>query len=214
MDGRIDPRIIELLSSHLCHELISPVTAVNHGLELAAEGDAALTAEAMGLVRQSAAEASRKLQFYRLAYGQAAAFDSAHGFAQARELAQGLLEGGKIAFAWAEQAAAPVDKQAAKLLLNMIALARDVLPRGGTVNVVLAGRAPIRAEVAAVGAGARLAPEARAAMADDADVAQLTPRTVQAFLVAWLARRADAGLEVESGGSDRVTFKARLAPAG
>ena len=71
----LDPRILEFLCSHLCHELISPVTAVNNGLELMAEGDSAHIEEALGLVRQSAAEASRKLQFYRLAYGQAAGFE-------------------------------------------------------------------------------------------------------------------------------------------
>ncbi len=212
MDRAIDYRIIELLSSHLCHELISPVTAVNNGLELVAEGDAKLVAEAMGLMRQSAAEASRKLQFYRLAYGQAAGFEAARGLVQARELSEGLLRGGKIALSWSEQVVKPgaVDKHPIKLLLNMIALAREALPRGGAINVMLSGPPPVRADVAAVGPDARLSPENQTAMADDVDIGSLTPRSVQAFLVAWLARRYGAGLTVDSGAADRVTIKAQL----
>jgi histidine phosphotransferase ChpT len=211
MDRGIDHRIVELLASHLCHEIISPVTAVNNGLELIAGGDSDLVAEAMGLMRQSAAEASRKLQFYRLAYGQAAGFEGGRGLAQARELCEGLLKGGKISLSWAEKDVGPVavDKLAVKLLVNVIALAREALPRGGTINVALVGPSPVRAEVSATGTGARLSPEAAAAMAKGADVASLTPRTVQAFLVAWLAQRIGAGLAVETG-ADRVTLTASL----
>jgi len=210
MDRGIDHRVIELLASHLCHELISPVTAVNNGLELIAGGDSGLVAEAMGLMRQSAAEASRKLQFYRLAYGQAG-FEAGRSLAQAREICEGLLKGGKISLSWVEKGMGPgaVDKPAVKLLVNVIALAREALPRGGAINVTLSGPSPVRAEVSAVGTGARLSPEAAAALAKGADVASLTPRTVQAFLVAWLAQRIGAGLAVETG-TDRVTLTASL----
>ena len=53
-------RITELLCSHLCHELISPVTAINNGLELIGSGDPSLEPEAVELTRHSAAEASRR----------------------------------------------------------------------------------------------------------------------------------------------------------
>jgi histidine phosphotransferase ChpT len=216
MDRDIDPRVLEFLCSHLCHELISPVTAVNNGLELMGEGDASLAAEALGLIRQSAAEASRKLQFYRLAYGQAAGFEAGRGLDQARELCEALLKGGKISLAWAEQGVdgVAVEKQSVKLMLNIVALARDALPRGGTIGVRIAGPAPLRVEVAASGTGARIAPEVQAAMAEAADVGELTPRTVHAYLVAWLARRGEAGLAVDSATSDRILFRAGLRAAG
>ena len=211
MDRDIDHRVIELLASHLCHEIISPVTAVNNGLELIGGGDSDLAQEAMGLIRQSASEASRRLQFYRLAYGQAAGFEAGRGLAQARELCEGLLKGGKIRLSWAEKdvGPAPLDKPGVKFLVNLIALAREALPRGGVIGVALSGPSPIRAEVSAAGPGARLSPEAAAAMADGADIGTLTPRTVQAFLVAWLAQRIGAELGVVTG-TDRVTLTARL----
>ena len=58
-----------LLSSKLCHDLISPVGAINNGLELLDEGGA--DADAMNLIRNSARTASARLQFARIAYGAA-----------------------------------------------------------------------------------------------------------------------------------------------
>lgn len=217
MESGFDPRIVELLCSHLCHELISPVSAVNNGMELISGGDAELAAEAMGLIRQSAAEASRRLQFYRLAYGQASGFESGRSLVQARELAQGLFQGSKITLGWTEQETGGIaaDKQSVKLLLNAVGLAREALPRGGRIAVTVAGPGPVlRAEVAAEGPGARLTPELQAAMAPDTDVQTLTPRTVHAYLVAWLARRLDAGLAADLAAADRVVFRVQLKTGG
>ena len=35
---QIELRVLELICSRLCHELISPVTAINNGMELVADG--------------------------------------------------------------------------------------------------------------------------------------------------------------------------------
>jgi len=212
MERDVSHRITELLCSHLCHELISPVTAVNNGLELIGGGDAALEPEAVELTRNSAAEASRRLQFYRLAYGQAAGLDAARGLVEAQDLSKGLLAGGKIKLAWSDGGVtgSQIGKPGVKLLLNIIALAREALPRGGTVSVTLAGQPDFACTVTAEGTGARLTPEARSAMEDDAAVEQLTPRTVHAYLVATTARRLKTGLTIESGHADRVIFRLRL----
>jgi len=216
MDEKIEQRVVELLFSHLCHELISPVTAVNNGLELVAEGDSGTVAEAIGLIRQSAAEASRKLQFYRLAYGQAAGFEQARGLVQARALSEGLFQGGRINLTWndGDIGGAAADKQSVKLLLNLIGLAREALPRGGAIAVTLSGPSPrLRAEVACQGTGARLSPEIQAALSADAGAGSLTPRTVHAYLVAWLDRSLGAGLAVDAAAADRVTFRMMLKPS-
>lgn len=216
MNPSIEQRIMELLFSHLCHELISPVTAVNNGLELVAEDDPGIVAEAIGLIRQSAAEAARKLQFYRLAYGQASGFEQARGLVQARELSQGLFKGSRIALTWNDGDAGGVaaDKQSVKLLLNLIGLAREALPRGGTIAVALSRRSPsLEAIVACQGTGARLSPEIQAAMAADGDAGALTARTVHAYLVAWLDRALKAGLSVDAGTPDKVTFQVMLRPS-
>ena len=69
MSTQIDIRILELLSARLCHELISPVGAINNGVELLGEEDPEFVRDAVTLVGQSAKKAAQRLQFYRFAYG-------------------------------------------------------------------------------------------------------------------------------------------------
>jgi histidine phosphotransferase ChpT len=61
------PDLAALLCSRVCHDVISPVGAINNGLELLDEGGA--DADAMDLIRTSALNASVRLKFARLAFG-------------------------------------------------------------------------------------------------------------------------------------------------
>ncbi len=61
--------VMELLCSRLCHELISPVSAINNGIELMADETGDGLAERTNLMGYSAVQASERLQFYRMAYG-------------------------------------------------------------------------------------------------------------------------------------------------
>src|SRR5580658_5829839 len=72
MGVMIELRVLELLSARLCHELVSPVGAINNGVELLAEEDPDFVRDAIELIGQSARTASRRLQFYRFAYGTSA----------------------------------------------------------------------------------------------------------------------------------------------
>ena len=58
-----------LLCSRICHDIISPVGAINNGLELLEEGGA--DEDAMELIKASARNASARLQFARIAFGAA-----------------------------------------------------------------------------------------------------------------------------------------------
>src|SRR5208283_1084413 len=61
-----------LLSSRVCHDVISPVGAIINGLEvLEDEKDAEMRGHALDLIKSSASEASSRLQFCRLAFGAA-----------------------------------------------------------------------------------------------------------------------------------------------
>jgi hypothetical protein len=65
----VELRVLELLSSRLCHELISPVGAINNGIELMDEDDAEFVKDATKLIANSARTAGKRLDFYRFAYG-------------------------------------------------------------------------------------------------------------------------------------------------
>lgn len=63
-----------LLCSRLCHDLLSPVGALNNGIELLAdEHDPEMRGKVLELLSDSARASANKLKFFRLAFGAAVA---------------------------------------------------------------------------------------------------------------------------------------------
>lgn len=194
---RLDTRVAELLCARLCHDLISPIGAVSNGLELMAEfGD---DGEAMGLVRSSAEAAGKKLRFFRIAYGFAGG-GAGVSLAEAAGVA-GAVETPRINVVWGKEHQPDTPAPgAAKLLLNMVLLATECLPRGGTVRVKAEpgpGGLGVEAVAEPETGEARLSDEAAAALAGEAAPAALTPRTVQAHYTRLLADQLACGLEAQ-----------------
>jgi histidine phosphotransferase ChpT len=198
---QVEFRVLELLASRLCHELISPVGAINNGVELLTEGDAGFARDATALIGQSARRAAARLQFYRFAYG---AGGVGGGAPDAKALVAALLEGTKVRSAWpAEFDGLAPEWQ--KLACNLLLLAVEALPRGGTVTLAREGNG-----VSAVAAGEaiNLTPELKAAIEPNADVAALTARTVHAYFTARYAERVGANLTLAES-EKRASFAAR-----
>ena len=213
MDLTIDIRVAELLASRLCHDLVGPIGAVNNGIELMQDESFGMADDALSLAAKSADQASNLLQFFRLAYG-LAGHRQGSDFGPIRELVSGFLSHSKAELDWS---AAPVSEGVpdgtAKLLLNLVALAAEALPRGGTVGVTMArDGAGFELEVKAVGADAGLRQEAEAALSDDIAVENLTPRNVHGYFTQLLVKRLGGRLRTEQIGRGAlrlaVTFPA------
>ncbi len=163
------------------------------------DDDSAFAKEAMKLIGGSAKTAGNRLNFYRFAYG------SGRG-GSARDAAMSLLEGGKLRCEWAEAASAlPVDFQ--RLACNMLVLAAEVLPRGGTVTVAPTPGKP-GVVVNACGESVNLVPELRAALADNPNIDELTVRGVHAYYTARTAEALGAKLVFAEAKTGTVTFTA------
>jgi histidine phosphotransferase ChpT len=123
-----------LLCSRVCHDIISPVGAINNGLELLDEGGA--DEDAMNLIRQSARNASARLQFARIAFGAAGSAGMLIDTGDAEAVATSFLKNEKPEFTWIG-ARALLPKNKVKLLLNLILVANAAIPRGGKLTVKL-----------------------------------------------------------------------------
>ena len=67
--------LASLLCSRLCHDLMSPVGALNNGIELLAdEQDPEMREKCLELLAESARASANKLKFFRLAFGAAGGF--------------------------------------------------------------------------------------------------------------------------------------------
>lgn len=128
-----------LLCSRVCHDVISPVGAITNGLEvLADDDDPEMRTHAMDLITKSAAQASAKLQFARLAFGAAGSAGAALDLQDARAVAEGLMRSEKATLVW-DAPAATIGKDYVKLLLNMILIGIAAIPRGGEIRASIEG---------------------------------------------------------------------------
>ena len=191
--------LAELLCARLVHDLSGPIGAVANGAELLDEDDLAgdVVGEAVELLSASAAAAVARLRFLRLALGPAGQQPSP---VELRRLAvdfftKGATGGDAVALDWPSALDPRLGAIPAQLVLNLLMLARDCLPRGGTIRVVapLAG-----SDFTLIAEGAQAAPaDAAKALASTA-AAGLSPRGVQGYFAARVARRAGLAIVVSA----------------
>lgn len=129
------PDLAALLCSRVCHDVISPVGAINNGLELLDEG--AADSDALDLIRTSALNASVRLKFARLAFGASGSVGASIDTGEAEKAAKDYaIAEKKTEVTWSGPRAI-IAKNRVKLLLNLFLVAYGGIPRGGSVDVVL-----------------------------------------------------------------------------
>lgn len=189
--------LASLLSSRLCHDLVSPVGAVTNGLEvLAEETEPEMQASAMRLITESADRAARKLQFARLAYGAGGGPQAMIDMGEARKITAAMLLDIKVTLDW-QCGLATAGRMPGKLLVNTAFLAAECLPRGG--NVVAALRVDVgRVTLDVQAQGAMLMPMQHLAQILGGDVALqgLAPRAAQAYYTGLIGRCMGGRLEI------------------
>lgn len=208
MQQNMDIRVFELLASRLCHDIVGPIGAVNNGMEfLEDEEDPSMAEEAIGLVGVSARQAANALQFYRMAYGKAGS-QVGSDLSELADLAVKRFESSKVNLDWRDRALPEkADPDLGKVLLNVIALASECLPRGGNVVVEIDTEEDrALARVTAEGTNCAIREESADALADEVEVENLTPRNVHGYFTRHLVRRMGSDLKIDVMTSERVTF--------
>ncbi len=196
-------RLTRLLASRLCHDLISPVAAVNNGLELASEGGGLADDEAFDLIGSSAQAARDRLQYYRVAYGYSGGSGQAPD--AMLEVLRPVVETARVKLAWTVSpglayVTLPIDT--AQVVLNAVPLAAEFIPRGGEVAVSLdesaqAGKAKL--SVSAVGDAIKMAEGVIAVLSPQATQTVPEVRTVGASFVKLLCTMHGATVGLTTG---------------
>jgi histidine phosphotransferase ChpT len=199
-----------LLCSRLCHDLLSPVGALNNGLELLAdEHDPEMRQRVLELLNESARASANKLKFFRLAFGAAGGFGETVDTREAHAAIEGLFgDNHRIAIGWMVEE--PVlQKTAIKVLLNLALIAGDALIRGGQLDIG-AEVAGGMVEIVVRGDGPRIVldPELRSALAGGRDELPITPRAAAAFLVHALVSQGGGTLQVSPPDAEVLLFGA------
>jgi histidine phosphotransferase ChpT len=183
-----------LLCSRVCHDLISPVGAIVNGLEVLDDNPKPEDRDfALDLIRKSAKTASARLQFCRLAFGAAGSAGAQIDLGDAQNMARGHIEDGKTTIAW-NLPRLLLAKNRVKLLLNMMVIAQQTIPRGGTLTVDPIGEGEaLSFRVTANGLNARL-PQNIADILSSGQIAATDAHSVQPYYARLLAE--SCGLKV------------------
>jgi histidine phosphotransferase ChpT len=199
-----------LLCSRVCHDVIGPVGAIINGLEvLDGDDDPEMREVAMQLIKKSAASASARLQFCRLAFGAAGSLTAAIDTGDAENAARGLVATDRTSLRWdAPRRLAP--KNAVKLLLNLCLIAAGAAPRGGVVSVDMTGEGDdLVIRISAVGTNVRL-PHAAASVLSGSAPETIDGHSIQPYYATLLA--TECGLTIEAATTpEAVTLTARRA---
>ncbi|HZZ32974.1 MAG TPA: histidine phosphotransferase family protein [Phenylobacterium sp.] len=199
------------LAARMCHDFISPASAIVSGLDLLEDPSAQdMREDAMGLIAASARKLADLLAFTRVAFGASA---SAETF-DARELAklaQGVFGHMRAELDWQVDLAG-VNKPAARTLLNLSQMAGAALPTGGVARVrAVQEGASIAIVVEARGPRARLRPEVLAGLAGDGPGDAMHGHWIQARYVNLFV--TDAGGRVLAEVSEEKVTLAATIPA-
>jgi histidine phosphotransferase ChpT len=183
-----------LLCSRVCHDLISPVGAIVNGLEVLDDNPKPEDREfALNLIRKSAKTASARLQFCRLAFGAAGSSGAQIDVGDAQTMARGHLEDGKTTITW-NLPRLLLPKNKVKLLLNMLVIAQQTIPRGGVLTVDAVGEGDAMGfRVAASGLNARM-PQNIADLLSSGHASAIDAHAVQPYYTRLLAQ--SCGLKV------------------
>jgi histidine phosphotransferase ChpT len=191
--------LASLLCSRLCHDLLSPVGALNNGVELLGdEQDPEMREKCLELLAESAKASAAKLKFFRLAFGAAGGFGEAIDTREARAALEGLFgPERRIELGWMV-ANDKLPKDAVKLLLNLALIAGDALVRGGQLDIGgEQSQRGIELVIRAEGPRILLDPVLRDTLGRGSAGGTVEPRAAGA----WLAH----GLAAQAGGSIRLS---------
>lgn len=162
----IDPaRLSAYIASRICHDLVSPISSVTNALDLMDEpGDHEMKAQAEALLHDGAEKAAARIQFLRYAFGSIGLNAGAADIHEARKITEAFVNSHKPSVEWDLQAD-HLSFSHVRLMMNLVMMAVESLPRGGVVSVRIRSEAGgLTITLTAKGDRARLKEEVTAAI--------------------------------------------------
>ena len=190
--------LASLLCSRLCHDLLSPVGALNNGIELLSdEQDPDMRERCLELLAESARASANKLKFFRLAFGAGGGFGDEIDTREAKAALEGLYGPDKHTELGWMVADDKMSKGAVKLLLNLAMIAGDALVRGGRLDVGAEQHyGSLELVIRAEGPRILLDPKLRETIARGHSGGEVEPRAAGAWLAHALAEEAGGTIQL------------------
>lgn len=198
-----------MISAKLCHDLISPTSAIVSGVDLLEDPDSQdMREDAIGLITASARKLGALLSFCRVAFGASAAADT-FDTRDLKALTEGVYQTYKADLDWAVTPDA-LPKPAARALLNLSQIIAQTLPRGGTARLAaeLEGEGLVLTASAA-GLRAKMRAEVGLGLAGEAMNEGLHGHWVQAYYLHLIVSEAGGSI-THATGEETVEITMRI----
>ncbi len=197
-------RAVELLTSRICHDLVSPVGAVSNGVEFIRDmGEDALQ-DSISLIEHSAHQASVRLQLFRLCYG-AGGSEKLVSAKMIYESFMNYIDKPKFGLQWDLLNDVPDELPDGffKLILNSLIFIHDGLPKGGTLTVRSHGHLMT---VEGRGDMIRLREGCEDALKGNVPVSDLDPKNIHGYITHYFSQVFDVDMEFEQT-DDQLTIR-------
>ncbi|SFF10443.1 histidine phosphotransferase ChpT [Sulfitobacter brevis] len=128
LDQELD--LAALIGSRICHDLISPIGAINNGVELLAMSGATPSAE-MDLIGSSVSNASARIRFFRVAFGSAG--EQMVGRAEITSILRDIYDEGRHSVTWTPLE--PQPRNTVRLAFLALLCLEAAMPYGGVIKI-------------------------------------------------------------------------------
>lgn len=184
------------LAARLCHDFISPASAIVSGIDLIEDPDQQdMREDALNLIAASARKLAALLSFSRIAFGGSSAAES-FDVRDLEKLTQGFYEHVRAELDWSCEPAS-LDKAAARALLNLAEVGAAVLPMGGKASVkTTVSGGEIHLSLDSEGPRVRLRPETLDGLEGRAFDEGMAGHWVQAYFLGSIVAQAGGSLEI------------------
>jgi len=203
-----------LLCSRVCHDIAGPTSAMGAALSVLDDESAAdMRDDAIDLLRTGAVSIRNKLEYARVCFGAGGSRGGEISLAEIKGLVEPMFADARPDIAWKTEASA-IDRTAARVLLNLIWLAVETLPRGGTVAIeaTSSGDGGARLRIVSTGPRIRLDEGHRGALEGERPADGYDGRSIQPYYAGLLARET-GGRAHATASEDRAEFTALTGPA-
>lgn len=200
-------KLTALVASRICHDMVEPMSAIIQGLEMIKTGEGKLDPDAVSLLDTGVGKAWAKLEFFRFAMAGAMA-EGDSDIEEGKAVAEKLYSVLKPELVWNAPSVA-MPRPAVRVIVNLLLIANECLPRGGTVEIN-AAKAGEGGEVVVTAKGPRAKLKEATALALKGEGEELTGHTIQPTLTSLLARQGGVELAAREG-EEQVELIARSA---
>lgn len=202
-----DTKILELLASKICHDLISPVGAISNGIEILEDLGPNDSEEVTALISSSTTQANAKLKTLRMVYGLGGA-DETIRISDVHGLFGEFIESEKrLSQDWDPHHDFAINSKPgrAKMLLAVLILISEHLPKGGVLSVVNGDDNAVL--VTGKGENARFQDDFFDTITQNTNENDITPKHVHTYVTGLLAKNYGFEITINNTSNDFICLR-------